>query len=362
LARTKKIFVIAGEASGDQHAAAFIEKIRAKNANVEVLAVGGDALEKAGAKIFLKYNVFAVMGFWEVLKNAKRFKLLINKIAAEILSFEPDMLLLVDSSGLNMRIAKKIKAKTNIPVHYYIVPKIWAWGEWRIKKIKKYIDYLYCILPFEQAYFRSKGFEKAYYVGNPTLHAIENFEFESIKELMNIEKPLLALLPGSRKQEIVKMLPTMLSAGKKLDNTQMVLACSPGIDPAFYQTFIENYDVKLVFDNTWNLLKMASMAWVTSGTATLETALIGCPQVVCYKTSGISYQMGKRLIKVKYISLVNLILEKLAVAELIQNEMNEKILIVETKQLDKAKAQIIQQDLKEKLSTDKLEDVSMLFS
>lgn len=350
MATIKKIFVIAGEASGDQHAAAFIEKIRANHPNIEVTAVGGEALEKVGAKIFLKYNVFAVMGFWEVLKNAKNFKVLINKIVAEILKFQPDVLLLVDSSGLNMRIAKKINAKTNIPIHYYIVPKIWAWGEWRIKNIKKYINYLYCILPFEEDYFRTRGFEKAFYVGNPTLQAIEKFKFESINELAAIQKPLLALLPGSRKQEISKMLPTMLAAGSQMKNTQMVLACSPGIEPQFYQEFIKNHDIKLVTGNTWNLLKMASMAWVTSGTATLETALIGCPQLVCYKTSGISYQMGKRLIKVKYISLVNLILDQLAVAELIQGDFNEQNLIAQTQGLDSSKAEDIQHNLKEKLN------------
>ncbi len=317
-----KVYVIAGEVSGDQHAAAFVQKLKLDNVDPILLrGIGGTNLEKEGVEIYKHFQEFAVMGFTEVLSKIFTFKKLINQIVDDIIQFAPDKLLLVDSSGLNMQIAKQIKRRSNIYIQYYIAPKIWAWGEWRAKNIKKFVDELLCILPFEVNYFKNKGIENVKYLKNPTLAAIQNYTFKDIQVAKSAN--ILALLPGSRKQEISHILPTMLAAVNQLKDMQIVIAAAPNIADEFYEQYIKNTAVIMLRNQTWDLLNVAEFAIVTSGTATLETAIIGCPQVVVYKTSALNYFLGKMLIKVKYISLVNLILDKEAVPELIQNECNE---------------------------------------
>ena len=343
------IYVIVGEASGDLHASNLIRKLKAENNQLKFVGMGGANMADSGVELHFDYKAIAIMGFWEVLKQFRKLRGIINTVANDIITVAPDKLLLVDSSGFNLRIAKIIKEKTNIPVHYYIAPKIWAWAEWRIKKIKKRVDYLYCILPFEEAYFRSKGFSNAFYVGNPTVGEIEEYSFSNITLPNHTQhKQVLALLPGSRKQEISRILPTMLKAANQIKDHDYYIAQAPGIATSWYKNLDENIDEnQLIKDNTWNLLNQSDRAIVTSGTATLETALIGCPQVVVYKTSPISYFLGKRLVKVKFISLVNLILNRKGVIELIQNEANADIIIKSLNSLSKDASL----EIKEKLQT-----------
>lgn len=318
------IYVIAGEASGDLHTANLISDLKKRNSSLVFRGMGGEKMQAAGVDIKFSYKDIAIMGFWEVFTKRKSLKALMSQVVQDIIDSKPDKLLLVDSSGFNLRIAKRIRAKIKIEIHYYIAPKIWAWAEWRINKIKTCVDYLYCILPFEEPYFRGKGFEKAFYVGNPTVKEIEGYSFKPLDLELKEEEKILALLPGSRKQEIDRLLPNMLEAAMKSDFDRIIIAAAQGFDESYYQNYIGETEknLNIVFGETWDLLKRANAAVITSGTATLEAALIGCPQVVVYKTSGLSYFLGRRLVKVKYISLVNLILNRLAVKELIQHKAN----------------------------------------
>lgn len=343
----KTIYVIAGEVSGDLHAANLVSKlVQSATEKIKFVGMGGPKMERAGVSLHFDYKSIAIMGFWEVLTQAKRLKQVIRMVAEDIEQQRPQSIILVDSSGFNLRLAKQIKKTSNIPIHYYIAPKIWAWGEWRIKKIKKYIDFIYCILPFEQEYFRSKGYQKAYYVGNPTLDEIHSHQFVNLDIRNASTDKILALLPGSRKQEIVRILPTMLEAAKMMDFNKIVVACTDNFDLAFYHQFAQgDHSIQFIFGRTWDLLQSANAALVTSGTATLETALIGCPQVVLYKTSPVSYVIGKRLIKVKYISLVNLILDKPVVIELIQSEANPTKITEATNQLSVDSANLIKDEV-----------------
>ncbi len=352
------IYVIAGEASGDLHAANLISELRKVNETISFRGMGGEKMRAQGADIQFSFKEIAIMGFWEVFKKLKKLKWIMDQVVDDIIASNPDKLLLVDSSGFNLRVAKRIREQSKIEIHYYIAPKIWAWAEWRIKKIKERVDYLYCILPFEEDYFRGKGFKEAYYVGNPTLSEIGSYEYSNIEFGINAHKPVLALLPGSRKQEIERMLPTMMKVAHQLGACHPVIAKAPGIQKEVYYNIDPSInETNLIEGQTWDLLKVADKAIVTSGTATLEAALIGCPQVVVYKTSALSYFLGKRLVKIKFISLVNLILNREAVEELIQSEAEQDQIIAALANCTPQRTAKIKSDLELKLHLNEVSDV-----
>jgi len=326
-----KLFLIAGEASGDLHGSNLIKALKHKNPSIELAFWGGDLMEKeSNIKPLKHYKELAFMGFIEVIKNLgeifKNFKL----CKQHIIDFKPDAIVLIDYPGFNLRIAKWAKSQ-NIKVYYYISPKVWAWKESRVHKIIKYVDTLFTIFPFETEFFKKYNYPVEY-VGNPLIDAIHNYKEEQNKELNfklknNLsDKPIIALLPGSRRQEVSTKLPVMLDSTKNLDNYQFVIAGAPSLDEDFYKPFIENRDASILFGQTYAILENAEAALVTSGTATLETALFKVPQVVCYIASPISYAIAKRLIKIKFISLVNLIFDKEVVRELIQHECNPTLI------------------------------------
>ena len=322
-----KYYIIAGEASGDLHASKLMKALQKKDIHAEFRFWGGDLMQAVGGTLVKHYRDLAFMGFAEVLMNLRTILSNINFCKKDILKYTPDVLILVDYPGFNMRIAEFAKQK-NIPVHYYISPQIWAWKENRIKKIKRYIDEMYVILPFEKDFYENKHNFPVHFVGHPLLDAIadrEKIDIEKFKKDNNLsKKPIIALLPGSRKQEISKMLSVMLKMVNKFNDFQFVIAGAPSQDLEFYKNIIGKKEVSIVENKTYDLLSVSYAALVTSGTATLETALFKVPEVVCYKGNEISYQIGKRLIKnIKYISLVNLILDKEIVTELIQVDCNE---------------------------------------
>ena len=322
-----KYYIIAGEASGDLHASNLMKALKREDAHSEFRFWGGDLMEQVGGTLVKHYRDLAFMGFTEVVMNLRTILNNIRFCKKDILEYNPEVIILVDYPGFNLRIAEFAKKK-GFAVHYYISPQIWAWKENRIKKIKRDIDYMYVILPFEKDFYEDKHEYPVDFVGHPLLDAIANRVPVSLenfsKENQLSDKPVIAVLPGSRKQEITKMLSVMLKMVSKFPDHQFVIAGAPSQDKAFYDSFIEDDNVALVQNKTYDLLSVASAAMVTSGTATLETALFKVPEVVCYKGGEISYQIGKRLVNVKYISLVNLILDKEVVKELIQEEFNEK--------------------------------------
>ncbi len=319
-----KYYIIAGEPSGDLHASNLVKALQKEDPNATIRGFGGDLMQAAGVSLEAHYKDTAFMGFLTVLLNLHKIFASIRRCKKDLLRYQPDVVILVDYAGFNLRIAK-FAALQGFKVCYYIAPKVWAWKESRIKKIQKYVDYLYCILPFEVEYFRSRGI-KAFYAGNPLLDAISEraYKEESVaafcQEFGLLKKKIVALLPGSRKQEVSAMLPKMLEVSKYFADYQFVLALAPGQKEDFYHKYLQGYpNVKTVKGATYRLLCQSEGALVASGTATLETALLNVPQVVCYNTKGgkIAYQFGKWLIKTKYISLVNLILDKEVVKELI---------------------------------------------
>jgi len=317
-----KYYIIAGEASGDLHGSNLIKELLKLDLQATFRAWGGDLMNKAGAEIIKHYRDLAFMGFTEVVMNIKTILKNISFCKQDILAFKPDVIILIDYPGFNLRIAEFAK-NNNIKVVYYISPQIWAWKESRITKIKKNVDEMLVILPFEKDFY-AKHNMNVHFVGHPLIDAIQKFnENENFKRLNNLnEKPLIALLPGSRKQEIKKILPIMLEAVNEFIEYQLVVAAAPSVEIKFYQEIINNRNVTIIQNDTYNILKNSSAALVTSGTATLETALFGVPQVVCYKGGAISYWLAKKLIRVKYISLVNLIMDKTVVKELIQDDCN----------------------------------------
>tara|TARA_R110001583_G_scaffold109032_3_gene257698 strand:- start:1503 stop:2618 length:1116 start_codon:yes stop_codon:yes gene_type:complete len=322
-----KYYIISGEASGDLHGSNLMKALFNKDKKAEIRFWGGDLMQEVGGTLAKHYRDLAFMGFAEVVLNLTTIFKNINFCKKDILQFKPDVLILIDYPGFNMRIAEFAK-KEGIKVHYYISPQIWAWKENRIKKIKRDIDEMYVILPFEKDFYETKHNFPVHFVGHPLIDAILNRQQigETVfREKHNLsKKPIIALLPGSRKQEIKKMLSIMLKMASKFTDYQFVIAGAPSQDFEFYQQFIKEDNVKFVSNKTYNLLSVSYAAIVTSGTATLETALFKVPEIVCYKTSWISYQIGMRLIDLKFISLVNLIMNKEVVKELIQNEFNEK--------------------------------------
>ncbi len=320
-----RYYIIAGEASGDLHGSNLIRALKLVDAHTEVRCWGGDLMEKQGATLVKHYRDLAFMGFVEVIANLRTIFNNIDFCKKDIEQYQPDALVLIDYPGFNLRIAEWAHQK-NFKVIYYISPQVWAWKQSRVHKIKKVVDRMFVILPFEKDFYKKFNYDVEF-VGHPLIDAIENFKndpddsFLSSNNLSN--KKIIALLPGSRKQEISTMLPLMLGAVKGLQGFQFVIGGAPSITPDFYKEFISDNDTAIVYNQTYNLMRHAHAALVTSGTATLETALFGVPEVVCYKGNAISYHIARRLIKVKYISLVNLIMDREVVKELIQNELNE---------------------------------------
>ena len=322
-----KYYIISGEASGDLHGSNLMKAIFEKDSEADIRFWGGDLMEEVGGTLVKHYRELAFMGFAEVLMNIRTIFKNINFCKKDVLNFQPAVLILIDYPGFNMRIAEFAK-KEGIKTHYYISPQIWAWKENRIHKIKRDVDEMSVILPFEKDFYEKKHNFPVHFVGHPLIDAIANKfqinEADFKKEHQLSTKPIIALLPGSRKQEIKKMLSIMLKMADKFQAYQFVIAGAPSQDYDFYEQFMNKENVKFISNKTYNLLSLSYAAIVTSGTATLETALFKVPEIVCYKTSWISYQIGKRLVNLKYISLVNLIMDKEVVKELIQNDFNEK--------------------------------------
>ena len=325
-----KYYIIAGEASGDLHGSNLIKELRKLDASATIRCWGGDKMQAAGGELVKHYRDLAFMGFWEVLKNIFTILRNLKFCKKDIEQFQPDALILIDYPGFNLRIAKWGRQK-GLRIIYYISPQVWAWKENRVKMMKQTIDKMIVILPFEKDYFKTKWNWDVEYVGHPLVEVVEEYKVQSSEssvgnsKLTTRDSPLVALLPGSRKQEILKKLPVMLEVSKAFPTYQFIVARAPGLDDNFYSSLLGSYsNVSAVSGKTYDLLMQAKAALVTSGTATLETALFGVPEVVCYKGSFLSYEIGKRLVKVKFISLVNLIMDKLVVKELIQHDMNVK--------------------------------------
>ncbi|MGC4128151.1 MAG: lipid-A-disaccharide synthase [Bergeyella sp.] len=328
-----KYYIIAGEASGDLHASNLMKAIQQKDSDTDFRFWGGDLMQKvSGEKPVKHYKNLAFMGFVEVLMNLKTILNNIKFAKKDIQQYQPDVLILVDYPGFNLRIAEFAK-KLGIKVVYYISPQLWAWKENRVKTIKKYVDEMLVILPFEKDFYKKHTID-AHFVGHPLLDAISDLKEINVvdfkKEFHLNDKEIIALLPGSRKQEVEKMLEMMLSVRPYFKEYQFVIAGAPSLPKGFYEKYVDE-NVHFVSNRTYDLLRCSKAALVTSGTATLETALLNIPEVVCYKGSKISYEIGKRLIgkNIKYISLVNLIMDKEVVKELIQKELNTKNIVHE---------------------------------
>jgi len=327
-----KYYIIAGEASGDLHGSNLIKELKKLDESAVIRCWGGDKMQQAGGELVKHYRDLAFMGFWEVIKNIFTILRNLKFCKKDIEQFQPDTLILIDYPGFNLRIAKWAK-QNGLRVIYYISPQVWAWKENRVKAMKQTIDKMIVILPFEKDYFKNKWNWDVEYVGHPLVEVIESEKLK-VKSEKYSSKEIVALLPGSRKQEILKKLPVMVEVSKAFPSYQFVVAKAPGLDDNFYSSILSSYNnVSAVTGKTYDLLMQAKAALVTSGTATLETALFGVPEVVCYKGSFLSYEIGKRLVKVKYISLVNLIMDKLVVKELIQHDMNVKNLEHELQEL-----------------------------
>ena len=321
----KRIYVIAGEASGDLHASNMMREAKALNNAIDFRFWGGDQMKAVAGEPVKHIKELAFMGFVEVLVNLKTILGNIKFCKKDILAYQPDVLVLVDYPGFNLRIAEWAHEQ-GIKVVYYISPQIWAWKQNRVHKIKKVVDKMMVILPFEKDFYAKFQFDVEF-VGHPLLDAIHNYEAVAVSKesfLKNnhlTSQPIIAVLPGSRKQEVLKKLPVMLEALKEFKNYQVVIAGAPSLTPEFYAPMLTD-NCTIIHGQTYDLLSNAEAALVTSGTATLETALFEVPEVVCYKSSQISYSIAKRLIKIKYISLVNLIMDQEIVTELIQGECN----------------------------------------
>ena len=337
-----KYYIIAGEASGDLHGSNLIKELKKNNPKANFRCWGGDLMKSQCNDLVMHYEEFSYMGFFEVIININKILDFISICKKDIENYKPDIIIYIDYPGFNMRIAKWAKNK-NFTNHFYISPKVWVWKEKRVKLIKKVIDKMYVILPFEEGYYRNKHNYKVDFVGHPLLDAIESEKTFNKKEFIDNNnlstKPIIALLPGSRDQEINKLLPVMLEAVSNLRNYQIVIAGAPSKSIEYYNKVIRSNDssgnlVKVICNETYNILRVSTAAIVTSGTATLETALFKVPQVVCYKTSWLSYLIGRLLIPdLKYISLVNIILDKEVVTELIQGDCNKTNLVIELQKI-----------------------------
>ncbi|CAN5912483.1 lipid-A-disaccharide synthase [soil metagenome] len=327
-----KYYIIAGERSGDLHGSNLIRQLKKQDPEAIIRCWGGEMMQEAGGELVQHYREMAIMGFLEAAASIVKIMGFLRMAKRDIAGFSPDVLILVDYSGFNLRVARFAKAR-NLKVFYYISPKIWAWNQGRVHTIKKLVDRMFVILPFEQEFYRKFDYDTDY-IGNPVAdsvrdHVVEK-DFVSRNKLQN--KPIVAILPGSRKQEIENILYIMLSIIPSFRDYQFVVGAVSQFKD-YYEQFNRDPNIKIVYDQTYDLLAHAKGALVTSGTATLETALFRVPQVVCYKTSFLSYMIGRMVIKVPYISLVNLIAEKQVVTELIQGEFTALNLIAELKRI-----------------------------
>jgi lipid-A-disaccharide synthase len=332
-----KYYLVAGEASGDLHASNLMKGILKNDAQAQFRFFGGDLMATVGGQLVKHYREMAFMGFLEVILNLRNISKNLTKCKNDILEYKPDVVILVDYPGFNLRIAKF--AKTNgFKVFYYIAPKVWAWKESRVEKIKKFVDQLFVIFPFEVNYFAKKGINTIF-EGNPTLDAVQpyisnNEPFdEFIKANGLSQKPIITLMAGSRKQEIKYNLPYMLTLVKHLPGYQFVIAGAPSLPPQVYAPYISKTSVKVIYGKGYQLVSHTSLAVVTSGTATLEVALLNVPEVVCYRGGFISMLIAWMVVKVKYISLVNLIVGREVVRELLQYDLNPKTLLEEVRDI-----------------------------
>lgn len=326
-----KYYLIVGEASGDLHASRLMQSLKQYDPDAEFRFFGGDLMEKAGGTRVKHYRDLAYMGFIPVLLHLPTIFKNMKMCKEDIVQWKPDAVILIDYPGFNLNIAKFVKKNTNIPVYYYISPKIWAWKEWRIKAIKRDVKEMFSILPFEIPFYEKKHHYKIHYVGNPTAEEVDNFRHvytESKDEFCRrnslSSKPIIAILAGSRKQEIKDNLPSMLEAARHFEDYQMVVAAAPSITESYYKKYLGDSEAKMVKTQTYELLSHATAALVTSGTATLETALLNIPQVVCYETPvpKLIRFAFKHIIKVRFISLVNLIADKEIVQELLADRFS----------------------------------------
>ena len=330
-----KYYIIAGEASGDLHGSNLIKELKKLDAEADVRAWGGDKMQAQGAKVVKHYKELAFMGFVEVIKHLPTIFKNLKFCKQDILNYQPDVLILIDYPGFNLQLVKWAK-ENGIKIIFYISPQVWAWKEGRVHLIKKYVDKLLVILPFEKDFYKKYNYEVAY-VGHPLVEVIEEFKQNYQLATGNRQQATsntIALLPGSRKQEIKRKLPVMLATTKHFPEYNFIVARAPGITDEFYHTFLSSYkNVKTISDQTYSILMQSKAALVTSGTATLETALFGVPEIVCYKADEISYQIAKRLINLNFISLVNLIMNKEVVKELIQHNLTVENLKYELHEL-----------------------------
>ena len=345
-----KYYIIAGEASGDLYGSNLVKELKVKDPKADIRAWGGDLMQEQGVHLIKHYKDHNYMGFLEVVRNLGTILKNIDFCKKDIKEFNPDALILIDFPGFNMRIAKYFY-QYSFPVLFYIAPQVWAWKENRVKAIKKYVDRLYVILPFEKEFLKKHGIESNY-IGHPLLEHILNFKKNlslSKKEFLvthslDVGKPIISLIPGSRKQEIEKKLPVMLEAVSNYTKEFNIVIAGMRNFKDLYVKITSNSNIKVIYKDTYNLLNNSSRALVTSGTATLETAFFNVPQIVCYKTSWLSYVIAKTLVKIKYVSLVNLIMNKEVVKELIQNDLSVFKL---TKELNKLNDDLALNKMKE---------------
>ncbi|MBW6496897.1 MAG: lipid-A-disaccharide synthase [Bacteroidales bacterium] len=331
-----KYYIIAGEASGDLHGSNLMRELKRQDAGAAFRIWGGDRMLAQGGQLVKHINELAFMGFWEVLINLRTILRNIKLCKKDLLEWKPDVLVLIDYPGFNLRMAGFAK-KQGMKVVYYISPQIWAWKQSRVKQIRRDVDKMLVILPFEQEFYSRFGVEVEF-PGHPLLDAIGEYQEGDSREVFLsdnglADKPIVALLPGSRKQELAATLKVMASVVDSFPDHQFVVAGVKGHPAEYYQALIKDADVRLVFGQTYRLLAHAQAALVTSGTATLETALFGVPQAVCYRAGRVSYLIAKRLVKVKYISLVNLIMDRPLVREMIQYDFNSADLKKELQRL-----------------------------
>ena len=324
-----RYYIIAGEPSGDLHGSNLIKSLKLKDPSAEIRCWGGDLMQNAGGELVVHYKEMAFMGFLEVLLNIGTILRRLKFCKRDLIAFDPHVLILIDYPGFNLRMARYAKEK-GMKVCYYISPKVWAWKQSRVHAIKKYVDRMFVILPFEKDFYRRFNFEVDY-VGNPLVETVQQHKLNpDFKQQNQIgDHPIIAVLPGSRKQEVKHMLGIMIETADNFPDFTFVVAGMSNLPREYYDLLAGQNGIKLIFDQTYDLLGHARAALVTSGTATLETALFDVPQVVCYKTSWVTYQVAKRLVKVPFISLVNLVAEKEVVKELIQDKFNSVELIRE---------------------------------
>lgn len=355
-----RYYVIAGEASGDLHASNLIRGLRSQDPEAEVRGWGGDLMQEAGCEIVRHYKDTAIMGFMAVLKNLKKLKGNIRACCEDIQTWKPDVVILVDYAGFNLRIARFAKC-IGIRVFYYISPKLWAWNTGRVKQIRKNVDRMYVIFPFETDFYKKYNY-KVQYAGNPLVDAIHDrpFQNETFSDFVQLNglsgRPIIALLAGSRVQELKFVLPQMLKMVRHFPDFEFVIAGAPSMKDSDYAAYVGNMGVKIIYGQTYRLVKQATAALVTSGTATLETALLKTPQVVCYSGEGgaFSYWLFKTVVKVKYISLVNLMLDREVVKELLMQKLNEKNLLAELSRI------IYDEDVRQKMTADYEEIIERL--